>query len=174
MPKKTLFCFIAIALLIPNAALSQANPTPSTASASQQATSTQYYKLNFVLREVDEGKVVNQRGFTMQVCTDGTWFSLRAGTKLPISTPKDVTYTDLGVNLDVRLTEGNDSTVPMYVKAEISSTGTESPSTAPPIRQVQVRTSTLAPIGKPTMLFTADDPSSKNRFELEVNPTRQK
>jgi hypothetical protein len=62
----------------------------------------------------------------------------------------------------------------MQITSEISSLGTESgvSVTAPAIRQVKVRSAVQAPVGKPTVIFTADDPASKHRFELEVTPTR--
>jgi glutamate-1-semialdehyde aminotransferase len=43
---------------------------------------------------------------------------------------------------------------------------------APAVRQLKVTGAVLAPIGKPTTVFTADDAASKHRFELEVTPTR--
>jgi len=173
MRNRLVFWIAIFAFLLPGGALCQANPAAQTSPA-QLPESTQFYKLSFSLRELDEGKIVNQRAFTMLVCSDGTWFSLRAGSKVPIPGPKETDYRDIGVNLDVRPMDGSDTAVPVFVKAEISSVGIENPSSAPPIRQVQVRTSSLLPLGKTTTVFTADDPSSKHRFELDITPVKQK
>jgi hypothetical protein len=43
-------------------------------------------------------------------------------------------------------------------------------SNAPAVRQVKVRSAVVAPVGKPILVFTADDASSRHRFELEVTP----
>jgi len=68
-----------------------------------------FYKLNFVLRETDEGRVINQRAFTMNIAADPPlaekpmWWNLRSGTRVPVADPKGgTTYVDIGVNLDGR------------------------------------------------------------------------
>jgi hypothetical protein len=140
-----------------------------------------YYKLDFVLREADEGKVVNQRTFTMNVAVDPPqaekpmWWNLRSGTRLPVpdTSGKGITYVDVGVNLDVRAINQPNG-LEMEITSDISSAGTESGNTAPPIRQVKVKSAVLAPIGKPTVVFTADDPASRHQFELQVTPVPQK
>ena len=173
MLNRLAFWFAVFAFLAPGESLCQASPVPQSSPA-HMAEATQFYKLSFSLRELDEGKIVNQRAFVMMVCSDGTWYSLRAGSKIPIPGTKETNYSDVGVNLDVRPMDGSDTAVPVFVKAEISSVGIENPPSAPPIRQVQVRTSSLLPLGKATTVFTADDPSSKHHFELDATATRQK
>ncbi len=81
----------------------------------------------------------------------------------------------MGVNLDIRADEGPDG-LQMQITSEISSAATDSGPAggAPAIRQVKVRSAVMAPLGKPTTVFTADDPSSKHRFELEITPVRVK
>jgi|HubBroStandDraft_4_1064222.scaffolds.fasta_scaffold00031_54 hypothetical protein len=174
MLNRIVLCIALLVSVCPRPALCQATPAPSP-SSTRQPESTQYYKLSFTLRELDEGKLVNQRAFLMRICTDGSWNSLRAGTRLPVSTGNNnINYIDVGVNLDVRAMEGTDTAVPIYVKAEISSVGSENVASSPAIRQIQVRTESLLSLGKATIVFSGDDPSSKRRFELEVTPTRDR
>jgi hypothetical protein len=171
---------------VPRLAISQETPAKQTtdgnAKVSQLASPApkHYYKLSFVLRERDEGKVLNQRAFTMNIAADPpqaekpTWWNLRSGTRVPIPDTKGGTnYVDVGVNLDVRAFEVADG-LELEVTSEISSVGTESGNTAPPIRQVKVRSAVMAAAGKPTVIFTADDPASQHRFELEVTPARER
>ena len=139
-----------------------------------------YYKLNFVLRETDDGKVINQRAFTMKIAADApqaknpTTWNLRSGTRVPVGDTKGVTnYVDVGVNFDLRAYDGSDG-LELEVTSEISSAGTTTANTAPPIRQVKVRSAVMAATGKPTMVFIADDPASQHRFELEVTPVRER
>jgi hypothetical protein len=177
------FAIIAVLLAAaPRLAISQQGSTASKpAVAAQQPAAKHYYKLNFVLRETDDGKVLNQRTFTMNISAEPPhvggippeWWNVRSGTRVPVSGSKDVNYLDVGVNLDVRAEEVAEG-LQMQITSEISSVGTENgvAVTAPAIRQVKVRSAIQAPIGKPTVVFTADDPASKHRFELEVTPTR--
>ena len=175
---------IAVLLAVtPRRAVSQQESGSKTTAATPQPVPKHYYKLNFVLRETDEGKVLNQRTFTLNISTEPPhvggvppeWWNVRSGTRVPISGSKDVNYLDVGVNLDVRAEEAPEG-LQMQITSEISSLGTENGAgaSAPAIRQVKVRSAVQAPIGKPTVVFTADDPASKHRFELEVTPMRER
>jgi hypothetical protein len=163
-------------ILLICASSASAQDKPATAPAAS-ATPKHYYRLNYVLKESDEGKVINQRSFVMSASTEGTsWRSMRAGTRLPLggANPKDVNYIDVGVNIDTRIQDSGEG-LAMDVTTDISSAGTENNSGAPPvIRQVKVRSEALVPVGKPTTLFTADDPASRHRFELEVTATPER
>lgn len=170
----SLTVFASILVLCASAATAQETKTavPAASSAPKH-----FYRLNFVLKESDEGKVINQRSFVMSASTEGSsWRNMRAGTRLPLTgtNSKDVNYIDVGVNIDTRIQDSGDG-LAMDVTTDISSAGTENNSGAPPvIRQVKVRSEALVPIGKPTTLFTADDPASRHRFELEVTATPER
>ena len=134
-----------------------------------------------MLRETDEGKLLNQRTFTLNISAEPPhvggvppeWWNVRSGTRVPIS--GSINYLDVGVNLDVRAEEVPEG-LQMQITSEVSSLGTENGAgtSAPAIRQVKVRSAVQAPIGKPIVVFTADDPASKHRFELEVTPMRER
>ena len=183
--------FITVALLLTVAsklAISQESPAKQAADVNAKTTQLatpapkHYYKLNFVLRETDDGKFLNQRAFTLNISAEPAhvggippeWWNVRSGTRVPVSGSKDINYLDVGVNLDVRAEEVPEG-LEMQITSEISSVGTEGGiGAAPAIRQVKVRSAVQAPIGKLTVVFTADDPASKHRFELEVTPTRER
>ena len=159
-------------------------PCTKTTAAAQQPAQKHYYKLLFLLRETDEGKVLNQRTFTLDINAEPLrasgappeWWNIRSGTRIPLtgSNAKDTNYIDVGVNLDVRAEQVPEG-LQMQITSEISSVGIESGTNVPPvIRQVKVRSAVLAPVGKPTVVFTADDPASKHRFELEVTAIRER
>ncbi len=185
MRNRLVYLVLIVVLLAatPRRALSQQESGSKTTAAAQQPAPKHYYKLNFVLRETDEGKVVNQRTFTLNISAEPPhvggvppeWWNVRSGTRVPISGSKDVNYLDVGVNLDVRAEEVPEG-LQMQITSEVSSLGTENGAgaSAPAIRQVKVRSAVQAPIGKPTVVFTADDPASKHRFELEVTPMRER
>src|ERR1700758_2675460 len=122
-----------------------------------------YYRLNYVLRETEDGRTVNQRTFVVTINPEVTnaqgevvsggdprWWSVRAGTRVPYSTSSaegaKYSYADVGVNLDSRGFEFGEA-LQLEVSSEISSLGTESqPSSGlPVIRQLKVRSAVLAP-----------------------------
>ncbi|HZP23218.1 MAG TPA: hypothetical protein VFB04_07215 [Terriglobales bacterium] len=202
MSNRTLF-FLAITLLAAastvsvaqqNSAAQSRSPEPAEVrgKVDQLANSApkRYYKLSYVLRESDEGRVLNQRTFIVtinpeatnaqgEVKSDPRWWSMRAGTRVPLATGGTeggkYNYADFGVNLDSRGYEVGDA-FQLEVSAEISSVATESPSSPglPLIRMVKVRSAVLARFGQPTVVFTVDDPASKHRFALEVTSTRER
>lgn len=138
-----------------------------------------YYKLDFVLKESNEGKLINQRTFNMSVSTDSangherSWWNMRAGTRLPVRDPNGTNFVDVGVNFDVAARDA-DNGLQLDITTDISSVATEEAAGPPPIRQVKVKAAVFSPVGKPTTVFTAEDPVSRHQFELEVTPTREK
>jgi hypothetical protein len=180
-----LVCLAIMVVLLssaPRLAVSQQDSAESkTTAVVQQPAPKRYYKLLFVLRETDDGKVLNQRTFGMDISVEppqarpGDWWNMRSGTRIPLSgsNPKDTNYIDVGVNLDVRAEEAPEG-LQMQITSEISSVASENSVAPPAVRQLKVRSAVLASLGKPTVVFTADDATSKHRFELEVTPTRAK
>lgn len=135
-----------------------------------------FYRLAYVLKEFDEGKVINQRDFTVDASTGDRYSSrVRAGSRYPVTEADKINYIDVGVNIDNRLEEVPDG-LAMEVTAEISSTATPSATTggAPVIRQMRTNANAVVASNKPTMLFAIDDPASRHRFELEVTAVPQK
>jgi hypothetical protein len=134
-----------------------------------------FYKLTYVLKEFDEGKVVNQRDFVLACSTgDRNTSRMRAGSRIPVGPPDKFSYIDLGINLDSHLEDEPDG-LAVDVTAEISSPAAEqsASSVSPAIRQVRTNALAIVPLNKPTMLFTVDDPASRHRFELEVTAIPQ-
>jgi hypothetical protein len=144
-----------------------------------------YYRLNYVLKEWDDGKVINQRAYTLpttaradtltiSTTAGDEWTRLRAGTRLPVPKGNEVSYIDVGVNIDNRLREAGDM-LSLELTADITSAAPETgnATVAPALRQVRATTQSLITAGKPAIVFTADDPASHHRFELEVTATPQ-
>ena len=64
----------------------------------------------------------------------------------------------------------------MVVRAEVSNldldAGGSAGLSAPVVRQIKISGDTLLVVGKPILIGSADDPSSKRQFQLEVTVTR--
>ena len=184
--------FAVLALLIvlgATALVAQQAPTEPKAPSPEPQLQKHFYKLTFHLRESDDGKVVNQRDFVLNINAAPVhvggvppeWWNVRSGTRVPVAVTnkegnyKDFNYVDVGVNLDVRAEEAPEG-LQLQVTCDVSSVVGEGGlgSNAPAVRQVKVRSAVLAPVGKPTLVFTADDAASRHRFELEVTPQLEK
>src|SRR5664279_1471994 len=134
-----------------------------------------FYRLTYVLKELDEGKMVNQRSFALAGSTGERYTSrMRAGSRFPVREGDKTNYLDVGVNIDNRL-EDTPEGLAMDLTAEISSAGTEAATSggAPVIRQLKTNVQAAVAPNKPTLLFTIDDPASHHRFELEVTAVPQ-
>src|ERR1700744_3241192 len=100
--------FFAVALMTLAAAEPALSQKSEAKTESTTATSPKhYYKLHFVLKETAEGKIINQRAFTVGMLAssvrDGAdRASVRAGTRVPLGAgEKGMEYVDIGTDLDV-------------------------------------------------------------------------
>jgi hypothetical protein len=67
------------------------------------------------------------------------------------------------------------SGLPIAVRAEISNFAMpeqQAQQTRPVLRQLSIRASTVAQLGKPMIVGSVDDPNSKRQFQLEVTVTK--
>jgi len=101
MSKTTLLSLPILALAIAaGAAFAQTPEAPKSPEPSK------FYKLEFVVQEVEGGKALNSRSYSTQAASDARdGASIRAGSKMPIATggqANQFTYIDVGVNIDCR------------------------------------------------------------------------
>jgi hypothetical protein len=138
-----------------------------------------FYKLDFVVRELEDGKSVNARNYTLMTRSND-WQQLRVGTRVPVTAGKtnQLQYVDVGLQVDCRIMEERGREIPaLSTKAEITSIATndadKSMSTvAPVIRRVQMQVTSPITIGKPVVISGVDELNSKHRFQLEVTVTK--
>jgi hypothetical protein len=177
MPKRLVLVAILVLFFAPTPrAMAQQNESPQSATETAKRIPTvRYYRLDFVVRESDQAKVLSQRTYSLGVAAAGVaegrdWWSLRAGTKVPSGN----NYVDVGFNIDVR-PEDAGGALQLRLKADLSSLAPDAANVnLPPIRQMRVEEAVLVPINKPTVVFNAEDPSSKHQFQIEVTAVPQK
>ncbi len=129
------------------------------------------YRLDFSVKELEDGKVINTRQYSMNLQA-GDADEIKIGTKVPVETGQNqYQYIDVGTSISSRIEDRPDG-IPLSVKAEISNFAIPEQSTGhelhPLIRQLQIKASTLAQLGKPMIVGSVDDPNSKRQFQLEV------
>ena len=134
-----------------------------------------YYHLDFVLKELESGKVINTRSYSTTVSTsESGGFNIRTGNKIPASTGATgsaSTYIDVGVNIDCRpgSVKAVQDQLALYITADITSAATDPPSASLPlIRQTKWSSNVIVPLRKPTTIFSSDDPTTKRQTQLEL------
>jgi len=151
---------------------------------SEAAKTRSTFRLDFTISEMDDSKTLNSRGYTMMLT--GTMVGqVRAGSRLPVqqamseTAPATTSYLDIGQSIDSRIISEQDRYLVLDTTLEISSlapasSGGDVPLSGknPVIRQLKARTFGSVELGKPTMISSLDDVSSRRRFRLEVVATK--
>jgi hypothetical protein len=135
----------------------------------------EFFRLDFSLKELESGKLVNTRSYQTMAVSGNNVASIRSGGRVPVNTGTDKAYTyiDIGVNIDVRRVTRVNEELNLDVTAEISGSvePNEHPALPPVIRQTRWNSVVAVPMRKATVLFTSDDPASKRQLQLEMTAT---
>ena len=148
----------------------------STGTCFAQSPESKFYKLDFVVKEIEGTKVLNARAYSTTVSTDKSSPSslIRTGSRVPVPTSPDgkqFNFSEVGVNIDCRSVQEVGGELSMIVTAEVTTTLQES-TTGPPIhRQNKWTAAAVVPLRKPTVLFSSDDATTKRQMQLELTAT---
>jgi hypothetical protein len=175
MLKRTVVSTFAVAIALATAVAQNPEPAKSTEPA-------KFYRLDFVVKEVEGGKVLNARAYSMMTAGDARDIaSMRTGTKVPVAigTGASFQYIDVGVNIDCRSIKEVQRDLSLYVSAEISSLPSEpaQPITAattgmaPAVRQNRWSSWVIVPLKRSTPIFSSDDPASKRQMQVDLTVT---
>jgi hypothetical protein len=137
--------------------------------AEPPATPAVFYRLDFVLKELEGAKTINSRAYMMTISTDkGSFSSIRTGSRVPVPA-KDGTYTymEVGINFDCRLAKESGNDLTLNVSADISSVP-DSSSGPPVVRNTKLVSNVIVPFRKPTTIFLSDDAMSKRQIQLDL------
>jgi hypothetical protein len=139
------------------------------------------YKLVFSIFELQEGKKINQRDYSILVeADDHSGNKLKIGTKVPIDTGNgQVTYADVGFELECSLAETVSNKLGLRVDLGVSNFAVPEqnadPRTAgsrPVLRAVTERVRAVLTAGKPQVITSMDDVNSTKRLQVEVTATK--
>lgn len=142
----------------------------------QNPESSKFYKLDFVVKEMEGPKVVNARAYSTIVSTakSSPPTSIRTGSRVPVPTAPgsaQFNYVEVGVNIDCRSVEEVASELSLLVTADINSTLQESTAVTPVLRSNKWTSMVIVPIGKPIVVFSSDDVTAKRQMQLELTAT---
>jgi 3D (Asp-Asp-Asp) domain-containing protein len=134
------------------------------------------YRLDFSVNEIEDGKKINTRQYSMNLnAADAN--EIKIGTRVPVEAKQgEFQYLDVGTNIWCRIGERANG-LALSVRAEISNFAMPDQQTQmarPVLRQLSIKASTMAQLGKPMIVGSVDDPNSKRQFQLEVTVTKLK
>jgi hypothetical protein len=132
------------------------------------------YRLNFSIYELEDGKRINSRQYSMNL-NAGDGNEIKIGTRVPVEIKQgQFEYLDVGTSIWCKLRErGND--LSLDIRSEVSNFAAPDQQAhgAPPLlRTFAIRGSTVVAADKPAIVGSVDDPSSKRQFQLEVTVTK--
>ncbi|MGB8131045.1 MAG: hypothetical protein WCG81_14740 [Candidatus Angelobacter sp.] len=139
------------------------------------------YKMAFSIYELQDGKKINQRDYSLLVEANGHGANtLKIGTKVPIDTGKDsYTYTDVGFELRCSAAETVNNKLGVSVDLSVSNFAIPQQNTdprtgggRPVLRAVTQRVSAVVNPGKPQILTSMDDVNSTKRMQVELTATK--
>jgi hypothetical protein len=179
---KRLIGVALVLVVVGGSSLGQEKSNESTQKA-QSGKAT--YKLDFVLSEVQDGKRINARNYSALV-REGEWAKIRLGDRVPLMTggsslpggaagPAQFQYIDVGTNIDTRVATEVESGLPISVTAEVSSIVPEQQGEkfpAPLVRQLRYSLDAVIPMGKQTVLSSADELVGNRHLQIEVTATK--
>ncbi|MGH9516278.1 MAG: hypothetical protein ACRD3P_11445 [Terriglobales bacterium] len=141
-----------------------------------QRKAIQPYRLDFSMSELENGKKINSRHYSMNL-TAGSANEVKIGTRVPVATGgSGWQYMDVGTNIWANLRESAED-LQLDVRSDVSNLDMDSAHdhnvvSAPIVRQIKINGSTLLITGKPIIIGTMDDPNSNREFQLEVIATK--
>jgi 3D (Asp-Asp-Asp) domain-containing protein len=134
------------------------------------------YRLDFSVNEFEDAKKINTRQYSMNLNAEDA-NEIKIGTRVPVESKQgEFQYLDVGTNIWCRIGERANG-LPISVRAEISNFAMpdqQSQQARPVLRQLSIKASTVAQLGKPIVIGSVDDPNSKRQFQLEVTVTKLK
>lgn len=160
----------------------QANAAKDSVESRDPAPTLNFFKLTFVIYELEDGKRINQRDYMIIGKTNNQPSSVRIGTRVPVYTEeKKVTYVDAGLTVrcnlmeqaaDRRLQADCDIEISSFIRPEqLANNGNGAPS-APVLRTTRTSSWALLTMGKPTVLAIVDDINSTKRMQVELTATK--
>jgi len=146
-----------------------------------QPTALSSYKVDYTVSELDNGKKVNSRSYSMLIRaqTASKWAGsgprrLRVGSKVPVTVGVNSTngldYLDIGMNIDSRLMPAGDGKIAIGVNWEYSTVENEQEREMghPVIRHVSSQVESVVPLDKTTIVSEVDDVASTRHYVFEV------
>jgi hypothetical protein len=147
------------------------------------------YRLDFSFNELEDGKKLNTRSYTMvlqdsPMSPASAWsdsMTMKAVTRVPVVTndnkgQSSTVFVDVGLEIFSRLRPHGNGTLDIDGRVELSSLAQpdQAASGHPVLRTVESSFSAEVTLGKPMLIASMDDINSTRRYEVELTATKLK
>jgi hypothetical protein len=136
------------------------------------------FRLDFVVREIADAKVINSRNYSTIISTGHSRESIRTGSKVPRQTGSPTNpyeYVEVGVNIDSREVREVENQLALTVGAEVTNVApgqlVGSGPLPPLLRENKWQSDLMVPLRKPTIIFSSDDITSTHKMQVELTAT---
>ena len=172
-------------VFLPRAAAQEIKPPGTVEPALPQSIVS--YNVDFTVSELDNGKKINSRSYSMQIPDipaphlDSAsprwteWKRVRVGSQVPIPAgEKGFTYKDVGMDIDCRYFLMPNGKLTMDANWDYTSMGSdqERNTPTPVFRHVRSEVEAVVTLDKPTVISEVDDVASTHRYVFEVKVTK--
>jgi hypothetical protein len=169
--------FLAVALVITLCGGASAGWSQDSGGARPAEKQVAAYHVDISINELDDGKKINTRHYSINVTDDDPAKELKIGTRVPVDSEQGkFDYLDVGTSIFCHMITRQPGSLSLQVKAEISNFAVPDPAArgtgAPLIRQMTIAGGTLVIPDKPIVIGSVDDPNSKRQYQLEVTITK--
>ena len=164
-------------------ARAQESSAAKPATAVEAEAAPRDYRLDFIVSELEEGKRINARQYSMHVASasqPGRSSSngyVEVGNRMPVTTDEkgSVQYIDVGTKITASVSV-RDGVLVANARCDLSSVTSDQQSGGgrPILRTFVINNEMPVTEGKTAVLGTADDPNSKRQFQVEVTVTEPK
>ena len=145
----------------------------------QQPSPVKAYHLEFSLHEMQNGKTINTRHYSIDLNEAAHFSEIKIGTRVPVTVGDSLNnnqfqYMDVGTSISPRL-EDHPNGLALIVHADISNFAIPDQGSVPArpiVRQISIDGSTIVTLNKAVMIGSMDDPNSDHQFQLEATVTK--
>jgi hypothetical protein len=173
--------FLAVGTLIAQEDTAKKGQEPPAKDGVPKQVATPAYKLAFAIYELQDGKRLNQRDYSLMIQADSRGGNmLKIGTKVPIDAGNgQVTYADVGLEIEASAVETVNNKLAVGLSMGLSNfaipeqnTDPRTAGTRPVLRSVSQRVRAVLTPGKPQVISSMDDVNSNKRMQVEVTATK--
>ena len=146
----------------------------SSDTSAAPAAKEKFYRLDFSVREVEGERIVNSRSYSTILSGSGESSSIRTGAHVPVSTGAGMWQdVNVGVSIDCKHAQENGNLFQLSVRSDISSMvqSNDKGSERPITRNNSWQSDVTLPLRQPTLLFSSDDPATKQKIQLVLTVT---
>jgi hypothetical protein len=174
-------CAVAVLLILAvTGGLAAQEAQSSGSNQNGSVKSLNFYKIQFVLREVQDKKVLNSRSYTM-VLEDHKQGSTKIGNRVPVPTgASQFQYIDVGINITANV-HGEGPLVQLDSAIEVSSFAlpeqektASAAGGAPIVRQIHANLSPVLHAGEQSVIGIITDATSTREYEIAATVTKMK